>query len=253
MEWVLLLLAGGGAGTYAVRRIQGQRDERRRQAAELEDARRVAEEDVTVFGEQLQRLGHEVSDQTLGQSTREDYQVALDAYERAKWDAPRLRDPDEISTLIDTLGSGRYAMACVRAAVAGAERPELRVPCFFNPQHGPSVRDVVWTPRGRGTRRLPACPQCAARVEARERPEVRMVQLGRRRVPYWEAGAATLPYVHGYFAVGLATGPSVSWLFDTAITGDSHLDHYGGGPEPHAGGPDFHGGFDLGDAGAGGL
>jgi hypothetical protein len=227
MEWVLLLLAGGGAGTYAGWRVREARAERRLRATELEQARQVAEEDVTVFGEQLQRLGADVGDRGLDRPTRDAYQHALDAYERAKWDAPRLRHPDQISALVDTLGSGRYAMACVRAAVEGRRPPEHRVPCFFNPQHGPSVRDVEWTPPGRGTRMFPACQRCAAQVDARERPEIRMVRIGDRRVPFWEAGSVSMPYSHGYFAGGLATGPGVSWIFDTAIAGDWDLEHYG--------------------------
>jgi len=202
------------------------RAERYVRARELERARHIAEEDVTVFGEQLQQLGVDVGDRELDSGARDAYQLALDAYERGKWDAPRLREPEQISALVDTLGSGRYAMACVRAAVDGVEPPELRVPCFFNPQHGPSVKDVVWTPPKRGTRTLPACRRCAARVEARERPDIRTVRIGSFRVPYWEAGSVTLPYSYGYFATGHVTGPTISWIADTAITGDWDMGYY---------------------------
>ncbi len=173
MEWLLLILAAGGGGTYAGRRLVAARADRRDRAEQLLAVRRLAEEDVTVFGEQLQRLGDHVADVELDGDARLDYQTALDAYERAKWDAPRLAEPDQISSLVDTLATGRYSLACVRARVAGEPVPELRVPCFFNPQHGPSSRDVEWIRPGRGTRMVPACAQDAARVEADEVPDVR--------------------------------------------------------------------------------
>jgi hypothetical protein len=181
VEWLIVLLTGG-TGAYGFWRMRRVRTELYVRAGELEQARRLAEEDVTVFGEQLQRLGVDVAERDLDQATRDSYQQALDAYERGKWEAPRLRDADQIGALVDTLASGRYAMACVRAAVDGVEPPVLRVPCFFNPQHGPSVKDVVWTPPKRGTRTLPACRRCATRVEARERPDIRMVRIGSFRV-----------------------------------------------------------------------
>ena len=56
MEWFLLLTAGGGGGAYALQRLRLQRADRRQAADELDSVRRLAEEDVTVLGEQLARL-----------------------------------------------------------------------------------------------------------------------------------------------------------------------------------------------------
>jgi hypothetical protein len=155
MEWLLIALALGGGGLGAARW-------RRRRAfaaareEELAGVRRLAEEDVTILGEQLRRLDAEVGDHELDEATRVDYQTALDAYESAQRAAPRIRTPEEISKVTDTLSTGRYALACVQARVGNQPLPELRVPCFFNPQHGPSVADVLWTPpAGRGTRMVP--------------------------------------------------------------------------------------------------
>lgn len=253
MEWLafaLVLGGGGGAGAYGAQRIRAARADRRTRAAELEGVRGLADEDVTVFGEQLQRLGVEVSGLDLDDDTRRDYQIALDAYERAKWDAPRLGDIEQISSLIDTLTTGRYALACVRARIAGGPVPELRVPCFFNPQHGPSIRQVMWTSARHGTRQVPACGLCAARVAAHEKPEVRMVRIGSRTVPYWEAGAAFEPYSRGYFpadAIGVA---SVAWMFADPEMGGGY--GFGAGFDGH---DSFNGGgFDGGgfDGGGGG-
>lgn len=243
MEWLLIALLAGGSG------LIGRRWHRRRALAaesreELEGVRRLAEEDVTVLGEQLRRLDAQVAGRPLDDAARVDYQTALDAYESAGRAAPRISAPDEVSTVVDTLSAGRYALACVQARVDGRPVPERRVPCFFNPQHGPSVRDVMWTPgRGGGTRRVPACAQDAARVEAHEEPEVRTVTIRSRAVPYWEAGAAFQPYGAGYFASAAA----LTWAFQAPAVGESWSGSDGGG---HGGG--YGGGFDGGGFDGGG-
>ncbi len=247
-EWLLLILAGGGGAAFAARRLAAHRANRREHQEELEGVRRLADEDVTLFGEQLQRLDAEVGGRQLDTAARLDYQCALDAYESAQRAVPRLCDLEEVSKITDTLASGRYALACVQARAAGREVPALRVPCFFNPQHGPSVTDVVWTRPRYGTRTVPACAQDAARVAAREQPELRTVRIGSRTVPYWEAGAAYLPYGRGYFPVATAWagGVGLDWAFDSASGGSAP----GGYSDPGGGFGDAGGfGADLGDAG----
>jgi hypothetical protein len=219
-------------------------DVRRTQAEELEGVRRLADEDVTYLGEQLQRLDAEVAGHQLDEATRIDYQKALDAYEHAQRAVPRITSADEISKITDTLSSGRYALACVQARVAGRPVPELRVPCFFNPQHGPSVRDVYFTPAGQGTRTVPACAQDAARVANHEDPEVRKVRIGSRTVPYWAAGNAYLPYTEGYFA----SSAIVMYALTTPTVWTDFSAFGGGGFD---GGGFDGGGFDGGGGGDG--
>jgi hypothetical protein len=251
---IALTLAGGG---FVAKRWRERTVARRDEQDELENVKRFAAEDVTVLGEQLQRLDREVEGRALDEPSRIDYQVALDSYESAGRAVARIRKSDEISTITDSLSAGRYALACVQARLAGRPLPELRVPCFFNPQHGPSVTDVVWTPRSGGTRTVPACAQDAARVASHDDPEVRKVRLGSRMVPYWEAGAAYQPYAAGYFA-GAAV---MIWAFQPAgsVLGyDIGTDYggAGGGGGYDGGGFDgggFEGGgFDGGGAGDGG-
>ena len=204
MEWVIgaLLAAGAGTGTLlGLRRRSVRRRGRRDDVEELLAVQAMADEDTTLLGEQLQRLESPVD--AMDAATRLDYQSALDAYESAKRAVPRLRSADEVSTVVDTLSTGRYALACVQARLAGRPVPELRVPCFFNPQHGPSVRDVMWTSRVRGTRTVPACAQDAARVARGESPPVRLIRVGSTMAPYWEAGAAYLPYGENYFSTAV--------------------------------------------------
>lgn len=187
-----------------VTRLLHRREDERVAAGELEAMITLADEDTTLLGEQLRRLGVESDGVVLDGQTQEDYQGALDAYEAAKRAVPRLAGADEISGVVDTLSTGRYLLACVRARLAGEPRPELRTPCFFNPQHGPSARDVRYTiPGGHGTRMVPACVQDAARVEAGEKPEIRKVWVAGQETAYWHAGEPILPYGKGWFTAGM--------------------------------------------------
>lgn len=101
---------------------------------------------------------------------------------------------DEVSTVVDKLTTGRYALACVQARLSDEPLPTRRTPCFFNPQHGPAMADVRWTAPGHGTRTVPARAQDAARVKNGEQPAVRQVRIGESLWPYWDAGSAFLPY-----------------------------------------------------------
>jgi len=245
MEWLMLVLVAGGGGLAAVR-WRRQRAARGEEREELEGVRRLADEDVTVFGEQLVRLDNEVAGRELSDAARVDYQSALDAYESAQRVVPLMRTADDISKVTDTLAAGRYALACVQARAAGRPVPVLRVPCFFNPQHGPADAHVLWTQPGRGTRRVPACAQDAARVGAHEAPETRKVKVGSRMVPYWEAGSAFSPYTEGYFAGAVA----LTWAWQAPDPGGWAGD-FGSADGGFGGG--FDGGFDGGyDAGGGG-
>lgn len=201
MEWVLAIagLVGAGAAASGLRRRVVRRNRAQVEAEEMVGVRQLADEDTTLLGEQLARFGADRPGDAMDEATRVDYQAALDAYESAKRAVPLLSRPDEVATVVDILSAGRYALACVQARLEGRPVPELRVPCFFNPQHGPSVRDLLWTVPGRGTRSVPACAQDAARIANGDQPEVRMVRLGSRLQPYWEAGAAFLPYGKSYY------------------------------------------------------
>jgi hypothetical protein len=240
MEWLLVALAASGATWLAIR-LRDRRASAHDRADELEQVRRLCDEDITLLGEQLRRLDAETAERPLDDAARADYQQALDAYEAAQRTVRRISHVDEISKVTDTLASGRYALTCVQARVAGRPIPELRVPCFFNPQHGPSVIDVTFTPPGRGTRKVPACAQDAARLKAGEKPEVREVEIGGRRVPYYEAGAAFAPYGEGYFVGAVATQS----LFVAPQVGEAGH----GGDHGWAA---FDGGMGGGDAGGGG-
>ena len=107
-------------------RRRQQREDERVAAEELEAVIRMADEDTTLLGEQLAALGVESAGVELAEVARHDYQGALDAYEHAKRAVPRLVVADEVTAVVDTLSTGRYLLACVRAELAGLPRPELR-------------------------------------------------------------------------------------------------------------------------------
>jgi hypothetical protein len=198
---LVLLVLGGGAALYRRHAVQ-QRESVAR--AELENqlstSRRAADEDVTKFGEELQRLDSDVAGHALDEPMQQDYQRALDAYEDSKMSLSAVKKPDEIRHVTEILEDGRYAVACVKARIAGDKLPAKRPPCFFNPAHGPSSQDVEWAPAGGTERRVPACPADAERVLAGADPYIRTVQVGARRVPYWEGGQAYAPWAQGYYS-----------------------------------------------------
>jgi hypothetical protein len=186
------------AVVYFVRRANA----RKRQAADhaaLEPAKKLAYEDVTALGEQLQALDTDMAGKDLDEATRADYQRGLDAYEAAKSAADSMTSAKDISNVTRVLDDGRYAISCVRARVAGLPLPTRRPPCFFDPRHGISTRDVPWMQPNGQMRDVPACELDAQRVIAGAEPDTRQVMVGSQRVPYWQGGPAYRGYAHGYF------------------------------------------------------
>lgn len=194
---LLLLVAAVVALVLAQRRSKARALER--QEAELAPVRQLTFEDVTALGEQLRELDVELVGRQLDPGEHADYQRALDAYEAAKTAADAIRRPDDVRHVTQILDDGRYAIACVRARVAGEPLPVRRPPCFFDPRHGTAVTDVLWAPPGGAPRDVPACALDAERVRAGAEPDSRMVMAGAQRVPYYQAGPAYAPYAAGTF------------------------------------------------------
>ena len=97
MEWLVLLLVAGGGG-LAAHRVLGRRSRHREEVEELDGIRRLADEDVTYLGEQLQHLDEQVQGRPLDPDAQVDYQAALDAYEAARREVPRIRKAEDVST-----------------------------------------------------------------------------------------------------------------------------------------------------------
>jgi hypothetical protein len=204
----LVLLAAAAVAVVAVVKAN-QRKALERKERELEPVRKFAFEDVTALGEELQLLDIEMAGRELSAGEHADYQRALDAYESAKRAADKITEPEHVKGVTEILEDGKYAMACVRARVAGEPLPTRRPPCFFDPRHGLSVEDVPYTPPGGTQRDVPACLLDAERVRAGAEPDIRKVMVGNRRVPYFQGGRAYQPYAAGYFG---GFGP-MDWMF----------------------------------------
>ncbi len=234
---VLVLAVLGAVALGASRR--NKQHELARQEADIAPVRKLAFEDVTAFGEDLQQLDAEVSGRELDAGASSDYQRALDAYESAKVAGDSINRPEDIRHITAIVEDGRYAIACVRARVAGEPLPTRRPPCFFDPRHGPSVADVPYVPPDGVERDVPACALDVERVRAGAEPDVRKVMVGAQRVPYWQGGRAYEPYAMGYFG---AFGP-MTWMF----MGGMMFSDFGGGYDGGDGG-----GYDGGDSGGDG-
>lgn len=209
MEWVVVVLVVLAVVGFVVVRRRNQALVAERAARELEPVTKLAFEDVTALGVELQDLDVELAGHPLDPGANADYQRALDAYEAAKTAADRIERAEQVQDVTKILDDGRYAIACVRARVAGAPLPQRRPPCFFDPRHGLSVEDVPFAPVGGAERQVPACALDAERVRAGAEPDVRQVMVGTQRVPYWQGGPAYRPYAAGYFG---GFGP-LDWIF----------------------------------------
>jgi hypothetical protein len=206
---LLVVLIAVIAGVAVVAKRSADRKALERKAAELEPVKKLAYEDITALGVELQDLGEDMSGQDLDKGARSDYQRALDAYESAKMAGDYMTSPDEITHVTKILDDGRYAIACVRARVVGDPLPTRRPACFFDPRHGMAVEDVPYAPPGGVERDVPACALDVERVKAGAEPDSRMVMAGAERVPYYQGGPRYAPYAQGYFG---GFGP-MEWMF----------------------------------------
>ncbi|WP_369212383.1 hypothetical protein, partial [Streptomyces flavofungini] len=201
-----VVIVAGGVGAYAVVR----RKKRRHEEAQREALRRlsvVVDEDITAFGEELDRLDFDPAEAGADDAMRTDYEHALDAYEKAKSFMAAAQRPEDVRGVTQALEDGRFSLALLAARREGREPPERRAPCFFDPRHGPSVQDARWAPAGGAEREVPVCAADAARLADGRDPLVRTVPSdhGDRR-PYWEAGPAYGPWAGGYFGGGILPG-----------------------------------------------
>ncbi|GHF51532.1 hypothetical protein GCM10010218_36400 [Streptomyces mashuensis] len=251
------VVVAGGAGAYALyRRNKRRREERER--AELDALRVVVDEDITAFGEELDRLDFSPSEAGATDEMRTDYARGLDAYEDAKAKMAAAKRPEDVRAVTEALDEGRFALATLAARRTGAPLPQRRPPCFFDPRHGPSVQDVAWAPPGGTMRTVPACAADAARLAEGQEPLVRQVDTAGGRQPYWNAGPAYAPWAGGYFGGGLLPGLLVGTALGGLLSGPAYAApgafEGGGGPEggEYTGSdfnPDDFGGGGWGDGG----
>jgi hypothetical protein len=214
----------------------------------------VVDEDITAFGEELDRLDFHPAEAGADDAMRADYERALDAYEQAKSSMAAARRPEDVRAVTQSLEDGRFSLALLSARREGRPLPERRAPCFFDPRHGPSVADATWTPAGGAPREVPVCAADQARLADGRAPAVREVDTDYGRRPYWDAGPAYGPWAGGYFGGGLLPGLLVGTLLGSMMATPSYASDYGSGYGDFGGysGGDVSGSdFDPGDFGGG--
>ncbi|MER5890949.1 hypothetical protein ABT160_44630 [Streptomyces sp. NPDC001941] len=258
------LVAGGavvvaaGAGGYALVRRNRRRKEEEERAA-LEKLAVVVDEDITAFGEELDRLDFQPGEQGADDAMRADYERALDSYDKAKSLMGAAARPSDVRGVTEALEDGRFSLALLAARREGRPLPERRAPCFFDPRHGPSVEDASWTPAGGAAREVPVCAADAARLRDGLDPVARTVLTEQGPRPYWEAGPAYGPWAGGYFGGGMLPGLLVGTMLGSMLATPAYAAEYGGGgfDGGDVSGADFNpsdfgGDFGGGDFGGGG-
>ncbi|WP_240137215.1 hypothetical protein [Streptomyces sp. MUM 178J] len=241
--------AAGGAGAYAIVRRNRRRKAEEERAA-LEKLRVVVDEDITSYGEELDRLDFHPSEKGADDAMRSDYERALDSYDKAKSLMGAAERPHDVKAVTQELEDGRYSLAVLDARRTGESIPDRRPPCFFDPRHGPAAADAMWSPAGGSPRQIPVCAADAARLEDGQEPMARTVETESGRRPYWEAGPAYGPWAGGYFGGGLLPGLLMGTMLGHMLATPAYAAEYGGGEFT---GGDYSGAdFDSGDFGGGG-
>jgi hypothetical protein len=172
----------------------------RARSVPFEDVKRTAKEDILALADDIRSLDIDIELPTATAAARDDYARALDRYDEAKDAFNRARAPEDFEAVSAAVEQGRFDIVSAKARLVGREPPERRPPCFFDPRHGPSVRDVDWAPPGGTIRPVPACAADAIAIEEGHEPRARQVHVGDQQVPYWNAPAYYGPWAGGFFS-----------------------------------------------------
>ncbi|WP_371654919.1 MULTISPECIES: hypothetical protein [unclassified Streptomyces] len=221
------VVVAGGAGAYAlVRRSRKKKAEEERAA--LQRLQVVVDEDITAFGEELDRLDFHPAETGADDAMRADYERALDSYESAKTLMAAARHPGDVRGVTQALEDGRFSLAALAARREHRPLPERRAPCFFDPRHGPSVEDAAWSPAGGAPRQVPVCLADATRLRDGQDPLVREVDTDGGRRPYYDAGPAYGPWAGGYFGGGILPGLLMGTMLGSMLSTPAYAADYGG-------------------------
>lgn len=253
-SWTGLLVVVGvlGAGVGAMllvrRRARARRTDLERR--QLEQVRPTVDEDITAYGEKLDRVAFDPGAKDTDDEMRAEWSKALDAYDRAKSAMARARTPEDVRPVGEALDDGRFALATLEARRAGEPPPERRPPCFFDPRHGPSVKEMRWAPADGVERRVPVCAADAVRLQDGAAPDIRQVDGPFGRRPYWEAGAMYGPWATGWYGGMLLPGLLIGTTLGSSFYMGNATD-LGGGVGDGFGGTGGGGFGGWGDGGGG--
>src|SRR6516162_7548883 len=216
---------------------------RRRGQQELKDAKLAAQDDLIALSTRLTDRDSDVVIQNNPEAA-EEQAAALAAYERGTAALDAATSVKDMGTVSRAIAAGQYHLASADALAAGQPRPERRPACFFDPRHGMSVRDVYWTPASGGPgRNVPACSDCAHKVDNDIEPDLRNVEVNGTPVSYVNAGFAPAYWGGFGFGPGLFTG----FLLGEALSPFP----FGGGYYDDVAGYGNGGGYGNGDSGGG--
>ncbi|WP_107705639.1 hypothetical protein [Nocardioides allogilvus] len=157
-------------------------------------ARKLAGADLTDLEEQL-------AGEPAGHAASHHHSSALEIHERAREALRSSTTAEDVFTVEPLLVDARYHLAAARALSAGEPVPERREPCFFDPCHGPSTTDELWSPPVGDSRRVSVCSLDAERLSTGTEPLTRMIRVGDRYVPVHEVGGyrGVLEHHHSLF------------------------------------------------------
>ncbi|MCX5375646.1 hypothetical protein [Streptomyces sp. NBC_00091] len=220
-------LVGGGGAYVLVKRNRQKKEEVRREAVARLGV--VVDEDITAFGEELDRLDFHPGEPGADDAMRKDYEHGLDSYEKAKQIMASVRHPEEVKGVTQALEDGRYSLACLDARRRGEPVPERRAPCFFDPRHGPSAEDATWAPAGGAARNVPVCTADAVRLRDGLDPAVRTVDTEHGPRPYYDAGPVYGPWAGGYFGGGMLPGLLMGTMLGSMMSSPAYASDFGGG------------------------
>lgn len=236
-----VVAAVGGGGAYAlVKRNRRKKEELRRESIARLSV--VVDEDITAFGEELERLDFHPGEPGADDAMRADYEQGLDSYEKAKRIMASVQYPEEVKGVTQALEDGRFALARLDARRQGRPLPERRAPCFFDPRHGPSTEDAVWAPAGGAARTVPVCAADAVRLRDGQDPAVRTVDTEHGPRPYYDAGPAYGPWAGGYFGGGILPGLLMGTMLGSMMSSPAYASDFGGGNGFDGAGAGFGGG-----------
>lgn len=199
MGLVTVLFVLGLAGVLVRRRIRARARRRLITVQQRDLARKAVDEDLAQFADDLADLYFETLTDEPGSPLCQDFDRAVDCYERARSLRRHATATGTVKDVTRTLEYGRHTMACVLARRRDQTVPERRPPCFLNPAHGPAEVRVDWAPEGQPARQVPVCRADSDRLVLGVAPEFRLVRAGGRYVPWFQAGPAYTAYAEGYF------------------------------------------------------
>ncbi|MEQ8719346.1 MAG: hypothetical protein RIE08_17195 [Acidimicrobiales bacterium] len=130
------------------------------------------------------------------------YRLASTAYSEVADAIDTTTDLIELGVLNDRIDEARWRIEVAEAIVEGREPPPEpvdehdRAACFFDPTHRAGTHSAVIDEGGR-ERTVRVCSACRDRLDRGEKPEPRLVTVGKASVP-----AARAPRSHGGLGLG---------------------------------------------------